>query len=332
MNRPVIAMLQSMELTERMFKPEHLERLRQLGSLRMNPAMGHPTDDEAAQLAAGADILITSWGCPSLHAGILDHCPSLALIAHAAGTVKPIMSPAVIDRGIRVTSSNDALARGVAETTLGLTIVSLKNIWQLARNTREGEWDRQRELVRELYEVTIGVIGAGLSGAHYIRLLQQFEVKVLVYDPYRSESQIAEMGAVKVQLEQLLEQSDVVSIHAPSLPETRHLMNKDALLRMKDNAILINTARGSLIDEQALIEELRKGRLWACLDVTDPEPPDPSHPFRSLPNVTLIPHIAGSTNNGLYRIADYLVHEIERFRLGKPMRGEVDLTRLHVLA
>ncbi|MEV5025771.1 hydroxyacid dehydrogenase [Paenibacillus sp. LPE1-1-1.1] len=332
MKKPDIVMLQGSDYTERIFKPSQLEKLKQIGNLRINPRAGSPSVEEAAELVKDADIVITSWGCPSLDATILAGCPDLKLIAHAAGTVKPILSPDVLSRGIRVCSANDALAQGVAETTLGLTIVSLKNIWQLARNTREGEWEKQRDLVRELYEVTIGVIGAGLSGAHFIRLLKQFDVKVMVYDPFLTEEKISKMGAVKVELDQLLMESDVVSIHAPSITETNNLMNERTLKLMKDNAILINTARGSLIDEEALVTELRKGRLWACLDVTQPEPPDVNHPFRTLPNVTLIPHIAGAINNGLFRVANYLIGEVELFVQGKQLRGEVNLSNLHSMA
>jgi len=332
MKKPKIVMLQGINYTEKFFKSEQLDQIRQLGTLYINPTPGDPSQDEIAELIEGADIAITCWGCPPLDAAILDRCPDLKLIAHAAGTVKPIMSPDVITRGIRVCSANDALAKGVAETTLGLTIVSLKNIWQLARNTQEGEWEKQREHVRELYEVTVGVIGAGLSGRHFIRLLKQFEVHVLVYDPFLSEAQINELGADKVELDELLQTSDVVSIHAPSIPETNHLMNERTLQLMKDDAILINTSRGSLIDEEALVTELRKGRLWACIDVTQPEPPAADHPFRSLPNVTLIPHIAGATNNGLHRVADYVICEIERFIKGESMHGEVNFSKLHTLA
>ena len=327
-----IVMLQGLDYTERVFNKNQLEQLRQLGNLRINPRIGVPTKDEVAELITGADVAITSWGCPSLDAEVLSHCPDLQLIAHAAGTVKPVLSPVVLSKGIRVCSANDALAQGVAETTLGLAIVSLKNIWQLARNTREGEWEKQRELVRELYEVTIGVIGAGMSGAHFIRLLKSFDVTIMVYDPFVSEEKINGMGAIKVQLDQLLGESDVVSIHAPSIPETHHMMNERTLKLMKDHAILINTARGSLIDEDALVRELQAGRLWACLDVTHPEPPDPNHPFRLLPNVTLIPHIAGATNNGLFRVGQYVVRDLERFVQGQQLHGEVDLSRLHVIA
>ncbi|CAI6087651.1 hydroxyacid dehydrogenase [Cohnella sp. JJ-181] len=327
-----IVMLQSRHFTDRIFTNDHLERIKRVGELVVNEIEGNPTPAHAAELAEGADVLITSWGCPPLDAPILDRCPKLGIALHAAGTVKPILSPEIPERGIRVGTANEALARGVAETALGLMIVSLKNMWQLSRNTREGEWDKQRERVRELYEVNVGVIGAGLSGRYLIGLLRAFEVRVLVYDPFVSEAEIAGMGAEKVELDALLAASDVVSIHAPSIPETYRMMNARTLGLMKDDAILINTARGTLIDENALAEELRKGRLWACLDVTDPEPPALDHPFRSLPNVTLLPHIAGAENNGLRRLGDYIAGEVERYAAGMPLKGEVDVSQLFRLA
>ncbi|MDG0790320.1 hydroxyacid dehydrogenase [Cohnella ginsengisoli] len=332
MNPLKIVMLQSRHFTDRIFTEAHLARIRRFGELVVNDTVGNPTPARAAELAEGADVIITSWGCPPLDASILDRCPNLGIALHAAGTVKPILSPALPARGVRLGTANEALARGVAETALGLAIVSLKNMWQLARNTREGEWDKQRERVRELYEVTVGVIGAGLSGRHLIKLLQAFEVRVLVYDPFVSEADIAGMGAEKADLDALLTGSDVVSIHAPSIPETDRMMNARTLGLMKEDAILINTARGSLVDEEALAAELSKGRLWACIDVTDPEPPAADHPFRSLPNVTLLPHIAGAENNGLRRIGAYIASEVERYAAGTPLQGEVDVSQLFRLA
>lgn len=327
-----IVMMQDKGFTDRLFKPEHLERLSRLGTLRVFEGYNRLNGQEASELIEGADIVINTWGSPRLEADLLDRCPGLKLVAYAAGSVKPVLSPAVQERGIRVCSANDALAQGVAETALGLAIVSVKNIWQLARDTRAGEWEPSHKSVRELYGLNVGIIGAGLSGRHLIRLLKQFDVRILVHDPYLSEAAVSELGAVKVELDELLKESDVVSIHAPSIPETKHLMNERTLRLMKDDAILINTARGSLIDEEALVAELRQGRLWACLDVTDPEPPALDHPFRSLPNVTLIPHIAGAVNNGLYRIGNYITRELELFARGERLQGEVDLSALHRLA
>lgn len=327
-----IVLLLGMGMTRKIFKPGQLDKLREIGSLVVNNHEGMPPREQVLELVSGADIIVTSWGSPAIDREILDHAPHLKLVVHAAGTIKGIVTPELIESGIHVSSANDALGQGVAETTLGLTIVSLKQLWQLSRDTREGEWRKNWDRVKDIYEVTIGVVGAGKAGQHYIRLLRHFHVNIVVYDPTMTADQIHSMGAEKVELEQLMQMSDVVSIHAPSIPETDRMINKERLQLMKDDAILINTARGSIIDEEALSEELGKGRLWACLDVTDPEPPAPDHPFRKLPNVILVPHIAGVVNNGLHRIADYTIEELKRFTLGQPLNGEVDFSRLNVIA
>ncbi|MDF2716474.1 MAG: hypothetical protein K0R28_3399 [Paenibacillus sp.] len=325
-----IAMLQGKETTDGIFAQKHLDAIGKMGELVMNPIAGRPSAEQIAELIDGAEVAITSWGCPALTPGILDRAPNLKVILHAAGTVKGIVTPEVGERGIRVSNASDALGQGVAETALGLTIVSLKNIWRLAQSMRKGEWSKAK--VTELYDITVGVIGAGRAGGHYIRLLRQFDVRILVFDPAQSAERIKEMGAELVSLEQLLRESDVVSIHAPSIPETANMLNEKTLSWMKDDAILINTARGTIIDEAALTAELTKGRLWACLDVTYPEPAAADHPFRSLPNVILTPHLAGAVNNGKRRIAAYVIDELARFQKGLPMHGEVHLGNLHLMA
>ncbi|MEK0314727.1 hydroxyacid dehydrogenase [Cohnella sp. 56] len=326
-----IALLQGKEQREKVFKPHHLDRLRKLGDVVLNETAGDPSEALLAEVIRDADIAITSWGCGQLTARVLDAAPNLQLVLHAAGTVKPIVTPEIWARGIRVSNATAALGKGVAETALGFTIVSLKDMWRLSRDTREGGWGDGAN-VREVYDVTIGVVGAGRAGSHYIKLLRQFDVDIVLYDPFVSEAQAREMGARKAELDELLAQSDAISIHLPSLPETQHMFNRDRFARMKDDCVLINTARGSVIDEDALAEELRKGRFFACLDVTEPEPPRADHPFRGLPNVVLTPHIAGAVNNGLQRIAQAVVLEAEAFMDGEPLGGEVRADQLHLLA
>ena len=328
----LIAMLPGTNMRRQIFRDEHLEQLSQWGTVRLNERDENPDKAQVMEMIRGARIAITSWGCPPIDRDVLNCAPELQLIVHAAGTVKGIVTPDVIERGIRVSSANDALGVGVAETALGLTIASLKNIWELASNTRQGKWNEGKSRVRELYEVTIGVVGAGKAGRHFIRLLRNFDVRIVVYDPYLDEQEAIGLGAERVELERLLRESDVVSIHAPSIPSTYRMFNRETFALMKDDAVLINTARGSLIDEDDLVNELRKGRFIACIDVTDPEPPRPDHPFRELPNCILIPHIAGAVNNGKYRIGKYVVEEVRRFVTGQPMDGEVNLGKLHIIA
>lgn len=326
-----IAILPPAGARQRVLAEKHLEQLRAWGEVVCNEA-GSNAPDAIRSTIEGADIAISSWGTPSLDAGILEAAPGLKAVIHAAGTVKPIVTPELWSKGIRVSSANGPLGKGVAETALGLTITSLKNMWKVSKDTRQGGWGEEKQRVRELFDVTIGVIGAGKAGKHYIKLMQNFDVTVLLADPFVSPEQAAAIGATKVELEELLNRSDVVSIHAPSLPSTYKMINGERLAQMKDNAILINTARGSIIDEPALIEELKKERIFACIDVTDPEPPEADHPFRSLNNCVLTSHIAGSVTNGLYRIGKYAVQEIELLLGGKRMDGEVEEKDMAFLA
>ena len=147
---------------------------------------------------------------------------------------------------------------------------------------------------------------------------------MLLYDPFVSDERAAALGCKKASLEELLRASDIVSIHAPSIPETYHMFNEETIGMMKDDAVLINTARGSLIDEQALYAHMKAGKLkYACLDVTDPEPPAADNPLRTLPNCIMTPHLAGLANNGLKRIGAFVCDEIERFLKGEKLVAEV---------
>lgn len=280
-----------------------------------------------------ATIAVTSWGNTSLNADILSACPSLKFVAHAAGSVKPIVSDALWDKNIRVLSSACPLGEGVAETALGFTISASKNFYNLNTSVKNGGWNQGKENIRELFDLKIGVIGAGWAGKHYIKLLQNFYVDVLVYDPFLTADAAKALGAIKVELNELLCESDIVSIHAPSIPSTNHMINKDTLALMKKDAVLINTARGSIVDEAALYNHMASGNLkYACLDVFDPEPPVSENPLLTLDNVIVTPHLAGLAQNGLRRIGTFVSEEIGHFLAGKAVRGEVTREMLEKMA
>ena len=326
-----IAVLPPLKTQRRVFTQSHIAQLTAIGEVTLYP-------DEVVTLEStkkniqNADVAITGWGCLPLNRELLDQAPNLRAVFHSAGSVKPVVTDELWERGIRVSSANDPLGRGVAETALGLTITSLKDMWHLSRKMESSGWSETRVDVRELYGINIGVIGAGKAGQYYIKLLQNFEVNVLLYDPFVTAEKAKELGTTKVELEDLMARSDVVSIHAPSLPSTNNMINAANLSLMKDDAILINTARGSVIDEPALIAELQKGRLFACIDVTNPEPPPADHPFRSLPNCILLPHIAGAVNNGAFRLGQFSIDELKRFLAGEAMEGEVRQEQMASLA
>ena len=289
-----ISLLAQKPLADSLFDSECMEKLLQLGEVTQNEDLKAPNKEQVKELIKEADIAITSWGTPSLDKDILDTAPNLKLIIHAAGSVKPIMSDQIFPRGIRVVSCANAIGIGVAETALGLTIISVKNVKELDTDIHNGEWAKNKMKTKEMYGINIGVVGAGWVGRHFIKLLKNFHVNILLYDPFVSEEQAKELGVKKVELDELMRSSEVVSLHAPSLPATNKMINRSNLKLMKDGATLINTARGSLIDEEALYEECKTGRIKACLDVTDPSRLPSIILFGTLPNIIMTPHIAGA--------------------------------------
>ncbi|HNX13568.1 MAG TPA: hydroxyacid dehydrogenase [Oscillospiraceae bacterium] len=315
------------------FDPKKVPKLFSAEAIARLEALGAMTYHADSSDVANADVIITSWGSPAIDKEILDRCPNLRLVAHAAGSVKSVVTEELWACGVRVTNSAKMLGMGVAETALGFTICAAKNIFALNSGIHGGGWDEGRENVRELYTLTVGVLGSGWAGGHYIKLLQNFNVRVLCYDPYLSAEKAASLGCERATLEEVLKNSDVVSIHAPAIEATNHMINADTLKLMKKDAVLINTARGTIIDEKALYEHLLAGNLrYACLDVFDPEPPEADNPLRKLPNCILTPHLAGLVTNGLQRIGMHVTEEIGRFCRNEKMECEVLKKNLETMA
>ena len=277
---------------------------------------------------------MTSWHSPAIDAEILEACPTLSGVFHAAGSVKPILSPELIAReDIRLTACAAAIGEGVAETALSFAIAACKGAFTLQDHVKNGGWDTpDMPRVLDFYDIMVGIIGGGFVGRHMIKLLKNYHVDVLLYDPTLSAEECAALGTEKVELSELLSRSDIVSVHAPSIPATEKMLNADNLSLIRDGAVLINTARGAIFDEPALIEELKKGRFFACIDVTDPEPPTADNALRTLPNVVLTPHIAGAVTNGLARIGGHVCEELARFVGGEVMRTEIDINKLGSMA
>ncbi len=307
-----------------------IDRLNKIGEVVYTADTDRQSIKEALR---GASIAITSWGNTPIDGELLEVCPDLKLLCHAAGSVKPVVCPEMWAKGVRVTSSACALSMGVSETALGFTIAACKNLFALNTNLHEGKWAEGKENIRELYGLTVGIVGFGWAGRHYCELLAPFDVEKVVYDPFASEEKIASCDAKKVSFEELLKISDVVSIHAPSIDSTYHMFNADTLALMKRDAVLINTARGTLIDEEALYNHMKNGGLkYACLDVRDPEPPAADNKLAELPNCILSPHLAGLAQNGLKKIGKHVCDEIERYLKGEKMIGEVTEEMLATMA
>ncbi len=328
-----ITVLVNGEKRETVFGEKYYERLRKQGEVKIYDKDNFADMDYVHEFVKGSEVIITSWSSPKISKEILDLCPDLKLVLHAAGSIKPIMSDEYLAKKIPISNSACAIGEGVAETALGFALSACKGFYQLNANTSKGLWEHSRDLiVKDFYDIKVGVISGGFVGRHMVKLLKNFHVDILMYDPILSKEQIEEIGATKVELNELMAESDVVTIHAPSIPATDNMINKDNLALMKEGAVLINTSRGSVINEADLIAELHRHRIFACIDVTNPEPPLADNELRFMDNVVLTPHIAGTVTNGLKRIALHVCEELERFNRGEKLKAGVNLDNLSQLA
>jgi phosphoglycerate dehydrogenase-like enzyme len=318
MSRPIVAITIGKKHYKRMFNQPAWDSLAQFADVIHHSGDEPATRSELIALLPNAEACITSWDVAPLDVGVLAAAPRLGAMAHMGGSVKRFISDAVWERGIRVTTAAPALAKDVAETTVGLMIVGIKRIFQLGQHVREGGWRESNWWPsRELHSSTVGIIGASNVGRHVIELLKPFRARVLVYDPFLSGTDAAALSVVKAELADLLRQSDVVSLHAPDKPDTRRMIGAAQFALLKDDAVIVNTARGTLIDEPALVAELSRGRFFAFLDVTEPEPPAIDSPLRRLPNVIVTPHLAGCIED-CSRMGEMAVEELRRFFAGEP--------------
>ncbi|MDQ8705489.1 hydroxyacid dehydrogenase [Streptomyces sp. LHD-70] len=274
-----------------------------------------------------AEVLLTGWGCPPLDRAALRRLPRLKAVVHAAGSVKGHVTEECWRRGIAVTTAAAANALPVAEYTLAAILFANKRVLTGAHAYRTARG--RVNLIERFpdvgnYRRTVGLVGASRIGRRVIELLAPFDVRVLLHDPYVSPGEAAGLGVEPVDLDALALRSDIVSLHAPQLPSTQHLFDARRLALMPDGATLINTARGSLVDTEALTEEVRTGRLHAVLDHTDPEVLPADSPLFDLPNVLLTPHLAGSIGGELHRLADTAIDELARYARGLPFLHAVD--------
>ncbi len=319
-----------------LFSPRDLDRLRALTTI-LNPEPPKKADKAFLLAHAGqADIAITSWDTAAFDADALAAHPRLSLLCHAAGSVRPVVSDALWERGVRVTSGAAAIAYGVAEFCLGLILTATKRVSWQAQATRAGLWMEAKPCFGggfEIYQQAVGVIGAGHIGKQLLRLLGNFTCDRYVYDPYLSAEAAAELGATKLEtLEELFAKCRVVSLNAPTNEGTRHMLRGKHFAALQPGSVFINTAGSIQIHEEEFLAELRKGRFVACIDRCEVEPVQLDHPYRTLPNVLLTPHIAGVMAENRLRIGTFVIDEIERHLAGEPMRYEVTQQALATMA
>ncbi|MFJ2950928.1 hydroxyacid dehydrogenase [Streptomyces sp. NPDC087226] len=333
--RPRAALAMSPDVASAVLDEESLTALAALCDLAPPPVLDDLSTPRARGVLAGTDLLVTGWGCPPLDAEVLRAAPRLRAVVHTAGSVRGHVTDACWERGIEVSSAAAANAVPVAEYTLAMILLTGKQVLESAREYRAArtrpDWLRTSREVGN-HRRTIGILSASLVGRRVIELLRPYDVDVLLYDPFVDEAGARELGAERVDLTELFRRGDTVSVHTPLLPETRGLVSAELIGSMRPDAVLINTARGAVVDQDALTEAAVAGRIRAVLDVTDPEVLPPEHPLWRCDHVLLTPHLAGSQGNEWRRLADLALSEIARWTSGAGFLHPVRRERLAFLA
>jgi phosphoglycerate dehydrogenase-like enzyme len=318
------------ENVPQVFPPGVLARLRESVDIDVDLVAQDFTDPRVLDVLARTEILVTGWGCPRLDEAVLDAAPRLRAVLHSAGSVKSFATPALRERGVAVSSAAAANALPVAEYTLAMILLAGKDVLTARERMRTSRTSAGWGVIPGIgnYGRRVGVVGASRIGRRVLDLLRPFDLRPALTDPYVDERQAAVLGVPLLPLDDLLRTSDIVTVHAPETPETHHMIGRRELALMPDGAVLINTARGALVDHDALVTELRAGRLTAILDVTDPEPLPADSPLYDLPGAFVTPHLAGSQGNELARLGLTVAQEAERLLAGKEPEYAVDWAAL----
>lgn len=308
-----------------LFPPALMRRLQHLADLDPGLVAQRFDRPEVVRALAETEIIISGWGCPPVDSAVLAAAPRLRAVLHSAGSVKSLITPACWERGILVSSAAEANSLPVAEYTLGAILLAGKDIFRLRERYRAHRAFTLAEIQQDVgnFGRKVGIIGASRIGRRVLDLLRPFDLEVFLYDPYVDAATAAGLGARRLELDELLRTCDIVSLHAPATADTYRMLDAARLALIRDGGVLINTARGELVDTGALEAELVSGRISAVLDVTDPEPAPAESALFDLPNVFLTPHIAGSHGNELARMGRSVTEELERLTAGIPLLHQV---------
>lgn len=293
------------------------KELEALGNVTYNPHDRNYTDDELKEALKGIDAVFCCWGSHCYEGEILAAADSLKYICYCAGSLAGVVTEETYEKGITVMGANCVFAESVAESCICYTMAGLRRIVKYANDVRNGGW-RGTEFFNEgIMNRTIGLVGFGAIAKKFVNFLKPFNVEILVYSGHLTDEEAASYGVKKASLNELFEKSDVVSIHQGLNDRTYHMVGKEQLDLMKEGALLVNTARGAVVDEPELIKVLQSGKIGAVLDVFEKEPLDADSPLRTLENVISIPHMGGPTIDRRQYCVIKLVEDVKKYEAGE---------------
>ena len=327
--RPKVLILTPRSWQATSMTDEACQLLSEFADVRRNEGARPLTVEEKRSMLPGVQAVVCA-GAAGLAPEDFAAADELRLIGVLGHSVRGVSPEAALARGITIVNTAAAHGWSVAEMALGLMLCCLREIPLLDRRMRAGEWQESRRQTSDLVGRTVGLLGLGAVARQLITLLVPFRPTILGHDPYVAEADLAELPLPVrlVGLDEMLRSVDVLSIHAGMTDETRHLLGARELGLLRDGAVIVNTARGGIIDQDALVERLAAGTLGAGLDVYAAEPLPASSPLRRLENVVLTPHAGGMTAQMYRRRALSIAHDIRRFFAGEPLPHALTLDQI----
>ncbi|UQZ82320.1 D-3-phosphoglycerate dehydrogenase [Paenibacillus konkukensis] len=316
------------ELRELLFGKDVIRQMKAVAEVDWAPA-GQPYDESALERDIGPyDAVLTSWGSPKITERVLERAPRLEFIGHAAGTLTPYVDPAVFRRdNLVLANANTALARSTAELALTLMLAGAWELGAQQSRLKAGEWSANAGTVMGLYGQQIGIVGLGEVAREVIRLLRPFDARIRLYSPYCSPEEAERLGVTLCSLDEVFRHSRIVTLHDTLTAATRGIIGREQLELLSDGALLVNTARGPLIDETALKRELASGRIHAALDVYHEEPLPKDDPLLQLPKVLCLPHIGAYSAYWKSQLGAMVAEDLIRFASGQPPLRQVTAER-----
>jgi phosphoglycerate dehydrogenase-like enzyme len=287
----------------------------------------------AALKEADADILVTGWGAPKVTPKVMDEWPKLKYVVHMAGDLKWFLDRKVLERGLVVTNWGDCTAQGTAEGALAMTFALLRNYHLMVDWMRRDRlyWETPRQ-DEGLFEQRVGLHGLGAIAQEYAKFLEPFRCRISAYSPHVPDDVFGKLGIKRAKtLEELYGSNRIISCHAANTPANYHIVNAKIFAAMEDGAYFINTGRGPVVDTQALIAELRKGRITAALDVYEEEPLAAESELRDLPNCFCIPHRAGPTPDQRKVMGRHAADNVIRFVRGERVEAPIDVRKFDLM-
>ena len=319
---------------DRVCSGETREKIESYFYAKFNETGAELTKEEQNNMLGEVDVLFTSWGSPVLDLDSLAKAPRLKYVGHAAGTVKGRVPFEAFGKGVRVFSAAGRIAESVADWCMATLMASLRRLTFFDYGMHNGvAWPSNEITGLGLLDMPVGIVSLSSTARAFIPMLKPFNCKITAYDPYASPELAQRLGVGMASLEETMSQP-VVSLHLPSLEATRGMITKKMLALIPDGGLLINSSRGSVVDEDALIDELKSGRIYAALDVFKKEPLSLDSELRNLKNVLITPHVAGGTQQGYKSLMGCVVNDVISAVEGNKQltKFEIDSKRWDLLA